>query len=115
MSAKKDRSRVIERILNFSERKLSADECPFAIYVANFSTATATCLVIKPFVFSTILMETLIEDLNLLDLFFGQVNIYFFAHHYSCKGKKMSKSMKSTQCIWQTRGFATLRVFTEKI
>jgi hypothetical protein len=62
------------------ERKLSPDECPFAVYVANFSTASATCLCLKPFIFSMKLVETMIQsDLKILDLMFFQVSfrLYF--------------------------------------
>ena len=62
------------------ERKLSPDECPFAVYVANFSTASATCLCLKPFIFSMKLVEAMIQsDLKILDLMFFQVSfrLYF--------------------------------------
>ena len=62
------------------ERKLSSDECPFAVYVANFSTASATCLCLKPFIFSMKLVEAMIQsDLKILDLMFFQVSfrLYF--------------------------------------
>ena len=64
---------LFETIDNNFERKLSAEECPFAIYVANFSTASATCLVLKPFVFTISIIEDMISDLTLLDLIFHQV------------------------------------------
>lgn len=65
---------LFETVENNFDRKLSAEECPFAIYVANFSTASATCLSVKPFVFSTKLMEAMItSDLKILDLIFYQV------------------------------------------
>ena len=63
---------LFETIDNTFERKLSPDECPFAIYVANFSTASATCLLLKPFVFSKCELEKLTTDLNMLDLIFHQ-------------------------------------------
>ena len=64
---------LFETIDNNFERKLSAEECPFAIYVANFSTASATCLVLKPFVFTISIIEDMISDLTLLELIFHQV------------------------------------------
>lgn len=65
---------LFETVESNFDRKLSAEECPFAIYVANFSTASATCLSLKPFVFSTKLMEAMItSDLKILDLMFYQV------------------------------------------
>ena len=61
------------------ERKLSSDECPFAVYVANFSTASATCLCLKPFIFSMKLVEAMIQsDLKILDLMFFQVSSRLF-------------------------------------
>ena len=63
---------LFETIDNTFERKLSSDECPFAIYVANFSTASATCLLLKPFVFSMMEIEKMTSDLNMLDLIFYQ-------------------------------------------
>lgn len=63
---------LFETIDNNFERKLSAEECPFAIYVANFSTASATCLVLKPFVFTISIIEDMISDFTLLDLIFHQ-------------------------------------------
>ena len=65
---------LFETIDNNFERKLSPEECPFAIYVANFSTASATCLLLKPFVFTIQIIEDMISaDLNLLDMIFHQV------------------------------------------
>jgi len=64
---------IFETMENNFERKLSSEECPFAVYVANFSTASATCLCLKPFIFSTKLVETMIQsDLKILDLIFYQ-------------------------------------------
>lgn len=64
---------LFETIDNNFERKLSPEECPFAIYVANFSTASATCLLLKPFVFTIQIIEDMISaDLNLLDMIFHQ-------------------------------------------
>jgi len=55
------------------DRILLPDECPFQVYVANFSTASATCLTLKPFVFSKKLVEILISaDLKIKDLMFYQ-------------------------------------------
>ena len=65
---------IFETMENNFERKLSHEECPFAVYVANFSTASATCLCLKPFIFSTKLVEAMIQsDLKILDLIFYQV------------------------------------------
>ena len=78
---KKRQISVIYAIFFFNlERKLSPDECPFAVYVANFSTASATCLCLKPFIFSMKLVEAMIQsDLKILDLMFFQVSfrLYF--------------------------------------
>ena len=80
---KKRQISVIDAIFFFFlnlERKLSPDECPFAVYVANFSTASATCLCLKPFIFSMKLVEAMIQsDLKILDLMFFQVSfrLYF--------------------------------------
>jgi len=64
---------LFETIENTFERKLSPEECPFAVYVANFSTASATCIILKPFVFSIQLMQSLVaDDLKILDLTFHQ-------------------------------------------
>ena len=69
---------IFETMENNFERKLSSEECPFAVYVANFSTASATCLCLKPFIFSTKLVETMIQsDLKILDLIFYQVSLSF--------------------------------------
>ena len=70
---------LFETIENTFERKLSPEECPFAVYVANFSTASATCIILKPFVFSIQLMQSLVaDDLKILDLTFHQVTIFIF-------------------------------------
>ena len=68
---------LFETIENTFERKLSPEECPFAVYVANFSTASATCIILKPFVFSIQLMQSLVaDDLKILDLTFHQVKFF---------------------------------------
>ena len=65
---------LFETIENTFERKLSPDECPFAVYVANFSTASATCIIMKPFIFSIQLMQSIVAgDLKIMDLVFHQV------------------------------------------
>lgn len=64
---------LFETIENTFERKLSPDECPFAVYVANFSTASATCIIMKPFIFSIQLMQSIVaDDLKIMDLVFHQ-------------------------------------------
>jgi len=64
---------IFETVENNFERELSPEECPFAVYVANFSTASATCLCLKPFIFSMKLVEAMIQsDLKILDLMFFQ-------------------------------------------
>jgi len=64
---------IFETVENNFDRKLSPEECPFAVYVANFSTASATCLTLKPFIFSIELMESMIStDLRVLDVLFYQ-------------------------------------------
>ena len=77
---------LFETIENTFERKLSPEECPFAVYVANFSTASATCIILKPFVFSIQLMQSLVaDDLKILDLTFHQVKFYFYTEIFSCE------------------------------
>ena len=83
----------------FLERKLSPDECPFAVYVANFSTASATCLYLKPFIFSLKLVEAMIQsDLKILDLIFYQVRIVVLegAQQLFRLTKKVTISKRST-------------------
>merc|ERR1719219_77801 len=64
---------IFETVENTFERKLSPDECPFAVYVANFSTASATCIIMKPFIFSIQLMQSIVaDDLKIMDLVFHQ-------------------------------------------
>lgn len=75
---------LFETIDNNFERKLSREECPFAIYVANFSTASATCLLLKPFVFTIQIIEDMIsDDFNLLDMIFHQVRITKNLRHFT--------------------------------
>ena len=64
---------LFEIIENAFERKMAAEECPFAVYVANFSTASATCIILKPFIFSVQLMHNIVaDDLKIQELVFHQ-------------------------------------------
>ena len=64
---------LFEIIENAFERKLASEECPFAVYVANFSTASATCIILKPFIFSIQLTHNIVaDDLKIQELVFHQ-------------------------------------------
>ena len=89
---------LFETIENTFERKLSPDECPFAVYVANFSTASATCIIMKPFIFSIQLMQSIVaDDLKIMDLVFHQV--IFQSNLGATKKQILANPGKSQQII----------------
>ena len=59
----------------FSERKLQPNELPHNIYIQNYSTATATCIVLKKWLF-TVTRESLLnsDDIALTFLFWQVMN-----------------------------------------
>ena len=62
------------------DRKLGPDEVPHAIYVANYSTAAATCILLKKWVFSLKLEAALMSSGNTGFLLLEDANPLFRAH-----------------------------------
>ena len=60
----------------FSERKLQPNELPHNIYIQNYSTATATCIVLKKWLF-TVTRESLLnsDDIALTFLFWQVTHV----------------------------------------
>jgi sorting nexin-27 len=56
-----------------SERKLQPHELPHSIYIQNYSTATATCLTLKRWLFSLQREATLYSSQQALSFLFNQV------------------------------------------
>ena len=57
----------------FSERRLQAHELPHNIYIQNYSTATATCLTLKRWLYSLTREATLNSHERALQFLFWQV------------------------------------------
>ena len=69
--------RVIEEIpltsRTISERKVQPNEYPHSLYIANYSTAAATCLVVKRWLFDLETEESIYRDPVALDFIFQEV------------------------------------------
>ena len=59
--------------LLISERKVQPNEYPHSLYIANYSTAAATCLVIKRWLFDLETEESIYRDPVALDFIFQEV------------------------------------------
>lgn len=59
----------------FAERKLQANEFPHNLYIQNYSTATATCITLRRWVFSIDKEQSLYKDETALNFFYWQVRI----------------------------------------
>ncbi len=57
----------------FSERKVQPNEFPHALYIANYSTAASTCLILKRWLFDPSRDSTLLSDPFAVKILFGQV------------------------------------------
>ena len=69
-------SRVImmqNDIRTLSERKVQPNEYPHSLYIANYSTAAATCLVVKRWLFDLETEESIYRDPVALDFIFQEV------------------------------------------
>lgn len=61
----------------FSERKLQSNEFPHNIYIQNYSTATATCITLKKWIFSITRENFLNSDPVAVNFLFGQVILFY--------------------------------------
>ena len=57
----------------FLERKVQPNEYPHSLYIANYSTAAATCLVVKRWLFDLETEESIYRDPVALDFIFQEV------------------------------------------
>ena len=65
----------------FTDRKLLPDECPHALYIDNYNSASATCILLKKWIFSPT-QEKLIcsNDEQALNLIYYQVDRISSSH-----------------------------------
>lgn len=63
---------IFEMVEHHFERKVADQEFPYALYIANFSTATATCLVVKRWFFDVTRLDVANEDLTTMEFLFRQ-------------------------------------------
>ena len=66
-------SRISKTFAFFSERKVQPDEYPHALYIANYSTAAATCLIVKRWLFDPETEMALYSDRVALEFLFQYV------------------------------------------
>ena len=71
---------VIRKFLFLSDRKLQPTEFPHNIYIQNYSTATATCIVLKKWVFSPNRESFLNSDTVAVSFLYGQVSTVNFLY-----------------------------------
>lgn len=57
----------------FAERKVQPNEFPHALYIANYSTAASTCLILKRWLFDPARDTSLLTDPQAIKILFGQV------------------------------------------
>ena len=67
----------------FSERKVQPNEYPHSLYIANYSTAAATCLLVKKWLFDRETEKTLYVDPVAREFLFQQVR----SSHQSSEGR----------------------------
>ena len=60
-------------LVSVAERRLQANEFPHNLYIQNYSTATATCITLRKWMFSQKLEKTLLSDPRALHLIYTQV------------------------------------------
>ena len=71
---------MIRKFLFLSDRKLQPTEFPHNIYIQNYSTATATCIVLKKWVFSPNRESFLNSDTVAVSFLYGQVSAVNFLY-----------------------------------
>ena len=60
--------------LYISERKVQPDEYPHSLYIANYSTAAATCLIVKRWLFDLETEKAVYSDRVALEFLFQYVS-----------------------------------------
>jgi len=67
---------TLSRLLLFSARKLQKTEFPHNLYIQNYSTAAATCIVLRRWFFSPVLEKKVCLNEQALNFVYWQVHVH---------------------------------------
>ena len=65
------------------ERTVQPNEFPHTLYIANYSTAASTCLIVKRWLFDPDRDSTLLSDPHAVKILFGQVRLQSYLSYQS--------------------------------